>query len=544
MARISSLSSNTQLVKLMMKSQELLQDRQVQLATEKKSQVYSGISRNSERLINIESDRDLLANYSATNGLMDMRLDVTETVVEGIDDALSDFRRDLISFQATSQTGELDVRDVQNAAFSALQTMEAYLNTDVNGEYIFSGGRVSSKPVDLGLTTLSALQTKWNGSSVVYPTYRDNQVHPKMAASTGSPDNPTGAGYTNLTFTAGAGGTITTANKVKQVDTLTLTGSVGAAEAGDVYSATINGTTVSYTVTGAEADLAAVATGLAAAINANATTSAAVTAAGTGGGKLTLTSDTFGTPFTTKVSKVNNGAVNDSTISVANTTANVNAFGNIPVGAKITISGSSSSTNNGTFTVASNSGGVITVSSADTLAATTSETGITMTTDVSYYSGDELTQTHNVNKTRSFNVDLNGVDPAFEKAIRGLFLIAQGTFGTAGGLDQNTGRVDKALYLMESALDRNPGGTAPFGTELTSNLAQVAMDIGYDRILIDQTNTTNESLIAFYDNKIAEFEDADPLEVYTQLVDEQRALETSYQAVSRIRQLSLADYMQ
>lgn len=542
-SRISSLSSNNQLVKLMRQSQVLMQNKQVQLATEKISQDYSGVAKQSERLVNIENTRNILDNYNLTNGLMDMRLSITDTVLEGIEDSLGAFRRELTTFQSSNMKDSLKVRDIQNSAFKTLKTLEAYLNTDVNGEYIFGGGRVTTQPVDLDLTSLTALQTKWDGANTIYPTYRDNQVHHKMTTSTGNPDNPTGAGYGNLTFNA-AGKTITTSTVATQVDTITIGGSTGAAEVGDIYSVTINGTTVTYPTTGGEADINAVAALFAAKINANATTGAAVTAAATGaGGNITLTSDTAGRPFTTVISTTNGGTVNDNTITSSTTTANANAFSNFPVGAKITISGSASATNNGTFTIASNSGGVITVSSADTLADEAATNIFTMTSNISYYSGDEIKQTHNVNKTRAFDVDLNGLDPAFEKAIRGLFLIAQGTFNTAGGLDQNTGRVSKAAYLMSSSLVRNPGGTAPFGTELTSSISQITQDIGYDRVLIDQTTTINNSLIAFYDNKISEFEDIDPLEVYTQLVDEQTALETSYQAMARIRQLSLAKYL-
>ena len=63
---------------------------------------------------------------------------------------------------------------------------------------------------------------------------------------------------------------------VAQVDTVTLGGTV---EAGDAYSVTVNGNPVTYTVTGAEANLDAVRDALVAAVNANATVGAAVTAA-------------------------------------------------------------------------------------------------------------------------------------------------------------------------------------------------------------------------------------------------------------------------
>ena len=50
MSRVSTLSANTQLIKYMQRGQVLLQEKQVQLATEKKSTDYMGIAKNSERL--------------------------------------------------------------------------------------------------------------------------------------------------------------------------------------------------------------------------------------------------------------------------------------------------------------------------------------------------------------------------------------------------------------------------------------------------------------------------------------------------------------
>ena len=664
MTRVSTLSANNQLIKYMQRGQVLMQEKQVQLATEKKSADYMGIAKNSERLINSETTRNLLENYNLTNGLMDMRLKITGTVLDGIDEGLSNFRQELIAFQGGNQTRLEDVKNIQDNAFRALQSLESYLNTDVNGEFLFSGGRVSTKPVELGLTTLSDLQSTYDGANIVYPTYRDNHVHHKMTSSTGSPTNPTGAGFTNLSFN-GTANTITTANLATQVNTVTLSGSV---QAGDVYSVNVNGTDVSYTVTGSEANMDAIRDNLFAAINANATISASITAAagttgtitltsdtagtaftstststnltavaqidnvtlantfaasdtvsvninglgavvytvvsndltangdgtggsvagnsatafnnittkiaaainadsasseivtaaasGSGGGVITLTADTAGTSFTsvTSASTAGNGTATGTTATnnkpadtdnkaiTTTTTANANAFANLTVGSKITISGANTSGNDGTYTIASNIGGVITTS--ESIATTdANDTSPTLTSNISYYSGDEMTQTHNVNKTRSFEIDLTAIDPAFEKAIRGLFHIAQGVFNTGGGLDQNTSRISEAIYLIESALDRSPGGTEPFGTELKSSVEQVSRDIGFDRILIDQTNKTNSALINFYDGIISSYEDTDPLEVYSKLLDQQNTLEASYQALDRIRQLSLSNFL-
>jgi len=542
MTRITSLASSNHLIQLMLQKQKNLQDGQVQVATGKKSQDYAGIATGSERLVNIENSRDLLNKFTETNKLMDLKLSVTDSVVGGIESAMKDFRTDLATFRTTTMTKETDVRDIQASAFKTLKSIEAYLNTDVNGEFIFAGSRANTQPVDFGVNTLSELQSKWDGANITYPTSRDTNIYQKLTPGTGYPSNPTGAGFTNLTFVAGAGGSITAGNLAAQVDTVTIGGTV---DAGDTYSATINGTTVTYTVTGAEANLAAVRTAFRGAIN---TAALGVTAAdGGAAGEITLTSGTPGTPFTASVNTTNVGAINDNAAGIVNTTANANAFANIPVGSKITIANATAANNNGTFTVASNVGGKITVAATETIGTSATDTGVgnalTMVSDISYYNGDEIDRKHGLSKTRDITLDLNGVDPAFEKTIRGLFIIAQGKFNTAGGLDQNTGRAANVDYLMDSAIDRNPGGTPPYGTELSSNITQITLNNGYNRVLIDQINTSNTKLAGFYDNRVSTEENIVPLDVYTALLDEQHSLEASYQVFSRIRQLSLSSYL-
>ncbi|HER27084.1 MAG TPA: hypothetical protein ENI69_08240, partial [Rhodospirillales bacterium] len=210
MTRITSLASSNHLINLMLRSQERLQEGQVQVATEKVSQNYAGIATQSQRLVNIENTRDLLNRYTQTNQLMDLKLSITDSVITGVEDSLREFRSNLAIFRTTTMSEETDVRDIQTAAFNTLKSLEGYLNTDVNGEFIFSGGRASTQPLDLGFTTLSDLQAKWNGASIVYPTTRDTNIFNKLTTSTGFPSSPTTAGFTDLSF-ATAGNTITTA---------------------------------------------------------------------------------------------------------------------------------------------------------------------------------------------------------------------------------------------------------------------------------------------------------------------------------------------
>jgi flagellar hook-associated protein 3 FlgL len=431
MTRIADQASVNTVIARMLDTQARLNDLQVQLSSEKKSQDYQGIARDSERLVKFENSRDSLQAFIVNNEIMDMRLQTSDSVLDGIDQTMNDFRESLYDYEAGSLTNEQRVKDIQDAAFRALTDLEVHLNSDVGGRFMFAGGRVSTQPVDLGLTSLSAFQTKYDGEAVVYP--------PTRAAHVQSND------------------------------------SVGNADTGNL---TISGTN----------------------------TIAAATAGSLAG---------------------------------------------FAVGSTITLAGSVLG-NDDTYTVVSNDGTTMTIAGTMTFGANTvtvnntiangAETGATISAS-SYYGGDTSTQTHRVSENREFNLDVNAIDPAFDKAIRAMALIAQGVYGTAGGLDQNLDRLDDAIYLVNAAMDAPPTGTPPYGTELTSNLAQIQQDIGFERLLISRTNESNQTLIGFFDNRIIETENADTLEVTTELLDQSNALEASYRALARIQQLSLTDFL-
>ena len=101
---------------------------------------------------------------------------------------------------------------------------------------------------------------------------------------------------------------------IPQVSEIALTGAFGAAEVGDTYSVTVEGTTVTYTVDGTETSLNAIRDALVAAINANATVAAKVTAsASPTDGKLLLTGVTQGSSLTISGAATNGGATADNT---------------------------------------------------------------------------------------------------------------------------------------------------------------------------------------------------------------------------------------
>lgn len=234
-------------------------------------------------------------------------------------------------------------------------------------------------------------------------------------------------------------------------------------------------------------------------------------------------------------------------------TAVPNAFEGLIAGQTITLSGTG--TSNGTFTIASISAdkssivindpaNIIVADETDVDGAQFQVFAASGTiASTSYYAGDDQGLTHRLDDNREFIFDVQANDPAFEKAIRAIKLILQGEYGTEGGLDQNLDRVNDAMYLLNAALDETVSGTAPFGTELAGSFESVEQDIGFDQFLIEQINNTHSRFIGFLEQDIAKVENTDQLEAITKLLDDQQALNASYQTFSRIRQLSLTNFL-
>jgi len=708
MTRISNLAANTSLLQQIFRTRSDLFDLETQIGTGKVSQDYKGIGTDTQRLINLENTRSQLQQYIKNNELMDLRLNIASTAVQGLRDVVSDFRNAVLDYQTSDIKGQTDVKDIQDNAFLSLQSLQSLLNIEVDGRFLFSGARVRTQPVDFGLTSLNDFQSTFDGARVQVSTIRDSHLE---NFSFNKDSGTTAANW--LTFERNVGA-------VQQVDTITVGGTV---EVGDKFTVTINGTAFNFTATTTSAN--DVAIGLAAAVNGGAEP---VTAGAPAGGVFTLTADTAGTAFSSSVATTETdgsaadnqtivtaatipnvpggsrvtatsseftnvavgstitisgtGGVNDGTFEVIaktgttldirteqltdepakamtisfqdpadstktitlNTTLSFTRANNtitrtlgdaitaIPVGAKITIAGSN--TNDASFTVKSNDGSNLVVeskrftdqgtggapyftfttgatlqfidggASADTIVApagtfqdasgaalpaglkltitgtgannvtytiasvstdkstvtlvstdtvtnegpgagtvtTTTATGTISST--SYFKGDQVAMTHRVDSNRDFEYDLNAVDPGFEKAIRAMKITLQGVFQTEGGLDQNTDRIEKILFLLNSALDRAPpGGTPPFGTELSSNIEQIERNLGFDRVLIDTTNTLHTDLISFLDGSVSKVENINLTEAITILLNQQLALEASFQVFARIRQLSLVNFL-
>jgi flagellin-like hook-associated protein FlgL len=516
MERISNLAASNSVLGVLFRTQQRMHDLQLQVSSEKVSQDYTGIARQTGSLLNMENSRDILERFASNNAMMETRLDLVATTVEGARTTIHDFRQILLDIGTGTPLDQTHIDDLQAAAFRALKDLETHLNTEVDGRYVFAGGRVITEPVELNLTSLADFQATYDGATVKYAETRDAALE-RFSLSADA------AGNGNwLIFEADPGGTggpsritATTAEfaDIAPGTTITLSGTPGGVNDGTFTVEAVGGG-------GTTIDLV----------------TRKFVAEGPVGATLTAPDDISLSPAATGGLTFAGGATDTVTAGTAGSLAT------IPVGSAFTVSGSAG--NDGTYTVLANDGTTVTIAAKKLVdqGAPAAEVAGTVAA-ASYYRGDSVTLSHRVDQNRDFDIDLTAIHPGFEKAIRAIAIIAQGVQGSEGGLDQNLDRIDDAIALLNNALDRNVDDPPPYGPELDGTIERAQMDIGYQQVLIHDTNERHKELIATLENRVADIENADPTEAITKLLDQSNALQASYEAISRIRQLSLTDYL-
>lgn len=708
MSRISNFSSNTTLVNQLLRTQGRLFDLETQVSSQKKSQDYLGISVNSQRLLNLENTKSQLDRFINNNTQQSVRLSIEETVIDGLQTAVKDFKQILANYETGNERDQEAVTLVQSQAQQALLNIQNFLNTDVAGRFIFSGSRVTNEPVEFGVNTLSTFQALYDGVNVTVPTTRDahlerfsyTQDENNKAAEFVDPTNflsfaqdadgnaATG-GNGSITATSAlfsnvaVGATITVADttsndgtytvssissdgRTVEVQTTMLTDeanalltnigyrdstspteelSIDSSDYGDltfdraantIVASTADGLTnlavgARFTVTGTslnDGDFTVISNdGTTVTVASNKLTDEGIGSGNTffdsfAGSQVVFTDNGTGTDTIAveqfggagAVPDVFNGLAVGDTVTLTNTASNnitftINAisadgstitvdegvtnetdlntnfsgsnsfsynagtqlaftgstksivmedlsgtaipgaFSALQVGMSITTTGTTS--NNGTFTIATVSSDGSSVTVTETITDEDDVNGARVQSFAAsgnisatpYYSGDSSSTSHRTSELRSFDTGLTGIDPAFEKAIRAMKIILQGEFGSDGGLDENPERIAQAQYLLESSLELTVSGTPPFGTELTSNIQQLQQNNGFNQVLLNDQNDLHKDFIGFIDSAVADIENSDPLEAITRLLDDSRALEASYQTFSRIRQLSLVNFL-
>lgn len=520
MIKIANYAANQQLNRFLAQIQSRTFDLEVQISSGKKSQSYTKISIDSQFLVSMENSRDLLERFGANNQTIDFRMQVAETSVTSIERTIEEFLSTLTNQPLTPNPSETEVHNLQKWAFDSMISLEGLLNTTSDGRYVFGGKRKLNQPVDLGLTTLDAFQTKYDGFNVTYPTTRESHLSDFSQ---------------NKNATNGLVNWLQFQNNSPANDRITA--------ATNEFSHVVVGSTITIADTTSN--------------NGNYTV-LAVDPGGTwievGPGRL-VDEGTGAAPFLNYTSLTGEIDFTANILPALDTISGLaGTFSTLTAGMEFVVTGNTdTAANNKTYTVASVSADGSTITVNEPVGGTqANETGLvnfltqTVPGTISatdYYKGDSLVTEHRLDQDRSFSFDLNAINPTFEKTIRAMGIIAQGKFTTSGGVDNNRDRIENAKYLLRDALISDNAGIPPYGTELNGNTAAIATDLALKRLRINYVSEFHSQQNVFYEERIASKENANINLAITSLLNETNALEAAYQTIARVSRLSLVNFM-
>lgn len=228
------------------------------------------------------------------------------------------------------------------------------------------------------------------------------------------------------------------------------------------------------------------------------------------------------------------------TITASNPDSFIDPDGNAypAVGTIITLT-SVTGVNDGVYEVVSNDKTNIVVRGRPVVNETA--TAATMTSS-NWYKGDTIALQHRAAADRTIDIGVYASDPAFEKALRALANIAQGAFGTGGGLENHSERIQESLSLIQDAIERQ-GNPDLAGTEMVGDLNMLQANIGFTTSRLDRIDVIHKSVISMTDTRLADIQGADMSETITKLMADQTALEAAYQTIATVRKTSLLDFL-
>ena len=179
MTRVPTTATYNLYMSQMTKQKAALTDMSYQASTGNKYASYDKYGLSTYRLLTLQNEQAVTTKYLETNSITQVVLESQQTSMDGIRSSLTDIRSQIREFFANDLTAMskdpseeelISLRNVQEAAFEAMSLIAYYLNTEVDGNYIFGGGKTTVPPVDFNYTTLEEFQAVYDGDILTYPS--------------------------------------------------------------------------------------------------------------------------------------------------------------------------------------------------------------------------------------------------------------------------------------------------------------------------------------------------------------------------------------
>lgn len=247
-------------------------------------------------------------------------------------------------------------------------------------------------------------------------------------------------------------------------------------------------------------------------------------------------------------------SANTGSLTFDNATSTITAsisgsFSGFSPGDTVTVTGTAS--NNTTYTISSidSTKTILTLTAAPTneVAATgvtlqpqsqfpTTRAGnVALGTDY-YYKGDNMQIQHRVDENQTLTMGITANDPAIEKALRAMMMIAQGNM--AGVESSNPTLITSVIQLTNDSIQHDPASN-----EMDSDLLNMQYAIETNVSTVKRAIERQLTFKASAEARHSDIENIDKTQAVALLTSQQTALEVSYAAFGRVRQLTLSDYI-
>lgn len=179
MTRVPTTATYKLYMAQMTKQKSAMTDVSYQATTGNRYSSYDKYGLSSYRLLSLQNEQAVTEKYLETNSITQVVLESQQKAVDGIRSSLTDVRTQIRDFFANdlaamseNPTEEelLALQNVQEAAFESMSLIAYYLNSQVDGNYIFGGGKTTAAPVDFPYTTLEEFQKVYDGDVLTYPS--------------------------------------------------------------------------------------------------------------------------------------------------------------------------------------------------------------------------------------------------------------------------------------------------------------------------------------------------------------------------------------
>ena len=174
--RIGTTASYTLYRSQMSAIQSKINDLSYQSVTGERYSSYDKYGLTSYRLVTLENEQKIVNQYLENNEITKVSLETMESAVDSIRSLLLDFQSSLTAFYSNdlyhmnTQEGLTEIANLQESAYETMSQVAYFLNTQVDGVYVFGGGNNTVPPVNFPFKSLEEFQAYYDGNTITYPT--------------------------------------------------------------------------------------------------------------------------------------------------------------------------------------------------------------------------------------------------------------------------------------------------------------------------------------------------------------------------------------